>query len=111
METKSCWIHTDEANAGTGMTTRRQQRGEEDKQVKAAGDFCRFPLFFCVCFFPLPLPPLREMKAGIIRKWSVLVGGLISTRAAGGSCVCSRWLWGSEAELASYASPRDPSYR
>lgn len=45
METRSCWIHIDEANGATEdreervtpTSTRRQQRGEEYKQVKAAG--------------------------------------------------------------------------
>lgn len=45
METKSCWIHIDKAKRATEdrkervtpTSTRRQQRGEEYKQVKAAG--------------------------------------------------------------------------
>lgn len=45
MKTKSCWIHIDEANRATEdrtervtpTSTRRQQKGEEYKQVKAAG--------------------------------------------------------------------------
>lgn len=56
MKTKSCWIHIDEANRATEdrkervtpTSTRRQQRGEEYKQVKAAGvlglPFLLFPL-------------------------------------------------------------------
>lgn len=51
MATKSCWIHIDEANRATEdrkervapTSTRRQQKGEEYKQVKAAGD-CGYPL-------------------------------------------------------------------
>lgn len=45
MKTKSCWIDIDEANGATEgrkervtpPSTRRQQRGEENEQGKAAG--------------------------------------------------------------------------
>lgn len=54
-----------------------------------------------------PLRPQRDERrtqqsSGTSASW------IISIRAAGGSCVCSRWLWGSEAELASSAAPLDP---
>lgn len=73
METKSCWIHTDEANGGTEdrkergvapttSTRRRQQRGEENKQVKAAADFAVFLFFF--------FTPPNGMN--VIRIWSLL---------------------------------------
>lgn len=73
-----------------------QRRGEEYKQVKAAGII---GLLFLL--FPSQGRTLHE-SSGTFVSW------MISIRATGGSCVCSRWLWGWEAELASYGAPLDP---
>ncbi len=104
METKSCWIHINEAKGATEdrkehitpTSTRRQQRGEEYKQVKAAG-----MLGLPFLLFPSEGWTLQE-SSGTFCSW------IISIRVAGGSCVCSRRLWGWGAELASYAAPPVP---
>lgn len=103
METKSCWIHMDEANRATEV-----QRGVRHSHVHQeaaerwriqAGEGSRDPG---------NTPPTTTLGRMLQEPSGTSCFLIISTRAAGGSCVCSRRLWGREAELASYGAPHDP---